>query len=107
MQPQIAFQCRALKLPLPRAETGRNGKRNGYRGRSESEIANCSQGGFLAPDREDVEHRACNKERDRKMNDNRMLGVAREERGLHIERVRGRRKQQVHNTLKTDRSAAL
>jgi hypothetical protein len=36
------------------------------------------------------------------MNEDRMLSVSLEERGLYIERVRGRRKQQVHNALKTD-----
>ena len=34
------------------------------------------------------------------MNDDRMLSVSGEERSLHIERIRGRRKKQFHNTLR-------
>jgi hypothetical protein len=33
------------------------------------------------------------------MHDDRMLGVSREQRGFKIERIRGCRKHQVHNTL--------
>ena len=62
------------------------------RGTDEVEIRDYGQKRLFAPYRQHVEHRACNKERDRKVNDDRMLSVACEERSLHIERVRGRRK---------------
>ena len=57
---------------------------------------------LLAPDRQYVEDSACNKERDRKMNDDRMLGVACEQRSLHIERIRAKPQKQFHNTTFED-----
>jgi hypothetical protein len=87
MKPQIAFERRAFELPLPRAEAGRDGQRDGYRRPNEIEIANCGQDRFLAPDRKDVEDNACNEEGNRKMNNHRMLGVPCEERRLQIERI--------------------
>jgi hypothetical protein len=44
---------------------------------------------LLAPDRQYLEDGARYKERNRKMNDDRMLRVSREERGLQIEGIRG------------------
>ena len=84
---KIAFERRAFELPSPRAEAGRDCKRDGYRRPDEIEIANCCQNRLLAPDREDVEDSARNEERNRKMNNDRMLRMPCEERRLQIERI--------------------
>ena len=87
MQPQIAFECRAFELPLPRAEARSDCQRDGYRRPDKIEITYRGKDGFLTPDREDVEDCAGNEERNRKMNDHRVLGVPCEERRLEIERI--------------------
>ncbi len=87
MQPQIAFERRAFELPLPCAKARRDCQRDGYRGAEEIEITDCGQNRLLAPDRENVEDSARNKKRNRKMNDNRMLGVPCQKRRLQIERI--------------------
>src|SRR5882724_10184288 len=107
MQPQVAFYCCALQLPVPGSQTSCDCKRDGQRGSQQIVIGDRCENRLLAPSRQYLEDNARDKKRDWKMNDDRMLSVSREERGLHIERVRGRRKQQVHNTLKTDSSTAI
>jgi hypothetical protein len=52
---------------------------------------------LLAPDRQYLEDDARYKERNRKMNDDRMLRLACEERGLQIEGIRGSHEKQFHN----------
>lgn len=87
VQLQITFQSRTLELPSPRGETGSDCQRNGYRSSNEVEIADCCQAGLLAPDREDVENSACDKQGDRKVNDYWVLSMPCEERRLQIERI--------------------
>lgn len=102
MQLQVAFQLCAFELPSPCSQTGRDCERQAQRRPKEIEIGDRCEDGLFAPDRQDLEDGAGYKQRYWKMNEDRMLSVSLEERGLYIERVRGRRKQQVHNALKTD-----
>jgi hypothetical protein len=55
---------------------------------------------LLAPDRKYFEDSTRNKERNREMNDHRMLCVSGEERGLQIEGIRGRCKEWFHDRRK-------
>jgi len=60
----------------------------GERGAEKIVISNRCENRLLAPDCQDFEGGARNKERNRKMNYDRMLRVACEERGLQIEGIR-------------------
>jgi len=97
VQPQVAFQCRAFELPLPRSQASGDCEWDGQRGAEEIVIGDRRKSRLLAPDCQYFEDSAGDKERNREMNDDRMLGVSGQERGLDVEGIRGRSKEQFHN----------
>jgi hypothetical protein len=98
VQSKITLQCRAFELPLPCAETGRDCQRDSYGSSNEIEVTNGCQNGLLPPDGEDVEDSANDEKGNGKMNENRMLRMPSQKRGLQIERIQGIRmcKKQFH-----------
>ena len=76
-------------MPSPRAKAGRDRKWDGRRGAHEIVKGDRGKNRTLALQRQSIEDNACDKEGNRKMNDDRMLCVPREERCLEIESVLG------------------
>ena len=89
MEAQISFQCRAFELPSPCSETGRDCEWQAQRRAKEIEIGYRCEDRLFTPDRQDLEDGACYKQRDRKMNEDRMLRVWRQNCRLEIERPGG------------------
>src|SRR5438874_5318789 len=87
MQEQVSFKFRALQLPLPCCQPAGNG--NWRRECCPHKIIVCGlQHRWIAsPDREQIKHHADDEERDRKMNDYRMLCVFCQESSFEIKRV--------------------
>ena len=66
MQPQVALERRALEMPSPRSQTGRNRQRDADRGAHKIVIGDRSKNRLFAPDRQQIEERAGNEQRNRR-----------------------------------------
>ena len=96
---QIPFQRRAFELPSPRGQAGCNSKRNGNRRREKIEIGGCCEGRLFPPYRQNLEYCARDKKRDWEMDNDRVLRVRRQNGGLEIERIQGRRNRRNHERI--------
>ena len=90
MEPKISFNCGAFELPLPRGQAGRDGEWNADRRPEQIEIGDRSEDRLFSPHRDNFEDSAGDKQRDRKMDNDWMLGVWREESSSDVEWIRGR-----------------
>src|SRR5436305_5500344 len=87
MDSQVPFQRSTLELPLPGQDTGRDGKRDTDRRREKIEVGDRSKNRLFPPERQDFKHCTHNKQRDRKMNEHRVLRMRGKQRSFEIERI--------------------
>ena len=78
----IAWYFRAFELPLPGGQSCRDSHRCCQRSREKIVVCCLRQRGIASPNREEIKRYTDDEQRDREMNDHRMLCVFREQRGF-------------------------
>ena len=87
MQEKIALESRAFELPLPGSQATCDGQLGHQRRRKQIIVCNRRQDGVSPPDREEIKRETRDEQRNREVNDHRMLGMLREESGSKIKWV--------------------
>ena len=88
MKEQRALQTLPLELPLPGEEPGNHRGDAGHGSNQKIEIGRCGQALLFGPMRNEVKSSASNEQRNRKMDNDRVLSVSSEESRLQIEGIR-------------------
>src|SRR5207249_7682436 len=75
MKEQVSFKFRTFQLPLPCGQSAGNGYRRSERRRHKIIVCGLRHRWIPSPDREEIKRHTANEQRDRKMNDHRVLRV--------------------------------
>src|SRR5438270_9303646 len=87
MQEQVSFKFRALQLPLPCGQPAGNGNWRRKSCRHKIIVGGPQHRWIASPDREEIKRHTDDEQRDREMNNYRVLCVFRQESSFEIKRV--------------------